>query len=90
MKKNKPEATLRAFLFSMVYYAFCFFIFILFVNNVVIELITNGKIGITKNELVNTLVASGIVGVTAGCRVWIFAKIDERKARKSPPTDPKF
>lgn len=89
MKRNKSEATIKAFFLSMLYYAFCFFIFILFVNNVLIELITDGRIGVTKHELINTLIASGIVGVAAGSRIWIFAKIDEHKARKSPPTDPK-
>ncbi|HHL9234036.1 TPA: hypothetical protein ACQ8VA_001522 [Escherichia coli] len=32
---------------------------------------------------------SGIAGGGAGLRSWIFAWIDERKARKSPPSAPK-
>jgi hypothetical protein len=29
-----------------------------------------------------------IAGVAGGSGSWIFAKIDERKTRKSPPSDP--
>lgn len=34
--------------------------------------------------LIDTLVLSGIAGITAGVGSWLFAKLDERKARKPP------
>ncbi len=85
--KNKRKATFISFLLSVAYYTFCFFIFIFLINNVIIELITSGKIAITHDEFFYLSGVSLIVGIAAGCRVWIFAKIDERKARKTPPSD---
>jgi hypothetical protein len=61
----------------------CFFAFIFIVNNVLIEIISSGKIDLSSKSLIYLSVVSAIVGVAAGARVWLFAKLDERKARKS-------
>ncbi len=40
-------------------------------------------------DFVKTSVLSAIAGISGGVGSWIFAKIDEYKTRKSPPSDPK-
>ncbi|MDF9908664.1 UNVERIFIED_ORG: hypothetical protein OKW14_000590 [Pantoea brenneri] len=87
-KKKQKRATFTVFLLSTIYYGCCFFAFIFLVNNVIIELITSGEIDLSKRSLSYLSVVSLIIGIASGSRIWIFAKIDERKARKSPPSDP--
>ena len=89
MGNNKNKASLKVFLLSAAYYALCFFMFIFLVNNVVIEYFTEGSIDVSRQGLTYLAVVSSIVGVATGCRVWLFAKLDERKAKKSPPSEPK-
>jgi heme/copper-type cytochrome/quinol oxidase subunit 3 len=79
MTKKNTKVGFKVFFLSAIYYTLCFFIFIFFVNNVIIELVTSGKINISQKELLNLCVISTIVGVAAGCRVWILAKIRARK-----------
>ncbi|KAB8310060.1 hypothetical protein EH228_12205 [Erwinia endophytica] len=88
IKNGQKKATFTVFFLSTIYYIFCFFAFIFLVNNVIIELIISGEIDFSKRSLSYLSVVSLIIGIAAGARVWIFAKIDERKARKSPPSDP--
>ena len=88
IKKNQNKATLAVFLLSAIYYGVCFFAFIFLVNNVIIELVTSGTIDLSKKSLSYLSVVSVIIGVASGARIWIFAKIDERKARKVPPSNP--
>ena len=87
IKKNQNKATLAVFLLSAIYYGVCFFAFIFLVNNVIIELVTSGTIDLSKKSLSYLSVVSVIIGVASGARIWIFAKIDERKARKVPPSN---
>jgi len=87
-KKAPNRATFTVFLLSTIYYGCCFFAFIFFINNVIIELITSGEIDLSERSLSYLSVVSLIIGIASGSRIWIFAKIDERKARKSPPSDP--
>ncbi|HDS6500623.1 TPA: hypothetical protein QHX51_003775 [Enterobacter asburiae] len=85
MANNKAfhRATFLVFLLSTFYYGVFFFAFIFIVNNVLIEVISSGKIDLSSKSLIYLSVVSAIVGVAAGARVWLFAKLDERKARKS-------
>ena len=87
IKKKQNKATLAVFLLSAMYYGVCFFAFIFLVNNVIIELVTSGTIDLSKKSLSYLSVVSVIIGVASGARIWIFAKIDERKARKVPPSN---
>jgi hypothetical protein len=56
--------------------------------SVVIDLIFDSKVNLTRKVIIDILVVSTISGTAGGLGSWIFAKIDERKARKSPPSDP--
>jgi hypothetical protein len=47
----------------------------------------DGRVSLTRETIIDIIVVSNIAG-TAGVGSWLFAKIDERKARKSPPSDP--
>jgi len=87
MIKRKPT-TISFLILSMFFYACAFFIFIFIVNDVLLDFLSGKKISISIGEVKNLAVVSIIVGVGAGLGSWIFAKIDEHKARKSPPSDP--
>lgn len=84
----KNKTTLSVFLLSTIYYGLCFFAFIFLVNNVIIELLTSGYVDFSKKSLTYLSVVSLIIGLASGTRIWIFAKLDERKSRKVPPSDP--
>jgi hypothetical protein len=60
-----------------------------FVASIVIDLIFDGKVNLTREVIIDIIVVSTIAGTAGGLGSWIFAKIDERKARKSPPSAPK-
>jgi hypothetical protein len=87
IKKRQNRAKFTVFLLSTIYYGSCFFAFIFLVNNVIIELVTSGKIDFSKKSLSYLSAVSLIIGIASGARIWIFAKLDERKARKSPPSN---
>lgn len=61
-----------------------FFAFILLINNVVIYLLTSGKVDLSRTSLLYLSVASLIVGIASGARITLFAKLDERKSKKTP------
>ncbi|CAM7362449.1 hypothetical protein [Citrobacter sedlakii] len=84
----KNKTTLSVFLLSTIYYGLCFFAFIFLVNNVIIELLTSGYVDFSKKSLTYLSVVSLIIGLASGAKIWIFAKLDERKSRKVPPSDP--
>lgn len=88
IKNSKKKATFRIFISSTIYYGLCFFVFIFLINNVLIELVTSGSIDLSRKSLSYLSIVSLIIGIASGARIWLFAKIDERKARKSPPSDP--
>lgn len=54
----------------------------------IIELLTSGHVGFSKKPLSYLSVVSLIIGLASGARIWMFAKLDERKSRKVPPSDP--
>lgn len=84
-KIKKPSFLM--FLGSAIYYFIIFFMFILLAR-CAIRLWFEGSIAFTKKDVTDLLVISGIVGLAAGLRTWFFAWIDNRKARKVPPSDP--
>lgn len=88
MLKNKKHRNinLRLLFLSVIYLIVCCFIFF-FIASVVIDLIFDGKVNLTREVIIDIIVVSTIAGTAGGLGSWIFAKIDERKARKSPPSD---
>lgn len=85
-RKNKP--TVGLLLLSIAYMVFCCLIFFS-VALIIVKLIISHKVNIEQSDIEHVLVASVIAGTAAAFRSWLFAKLDERKARKSPPSDPK-
>lgn len=85
--KSKPNVNLKLLFLSVFYLVFCCFIFF-FIANTAIDLIFDGKINLTWKVIIDITVVSVIAGGAGGTGSWIFAKIDERKARKSPPSNP--
>lgn len=84
MKKN-PTIML---LILSVLYGSIFFFCIGLILRLAINFIYLGSIMLDIQHIFKTGVMSFIAGVAGGLGSWIFAKIDERKARKSPPSDP--
>lgn len=88
IKNNTKKATFIVFISSAIYYGLCFFAFIFLINNIIIELLTSGELDLSRKSLSYLSIVSLIIGIASGARIWIFTKTDERKARKSPPSDP--
>ncbi|MGV3347106.1 hypothetical protein ACGVWS_15775 [Enterobacteriaceae bacterium LUAb1] len=84
-RKNKP--TVGLLILSIAYMVFCCLIFF-FLALVTVKFIISHNVSIERSDIEHVLVASVIAGTAAALRSWLFAKLDERKARKSPPSDP--
>ncbi|WP_225088001.1 hypothetical protein U1R68_11110 [Pectobacterium colocasium] len=84
-RKNKPTVILL--FLSITYMVFCCLIFFSLAL-VTAKFVINHNVSIEQSDLKHILVTSVIAGTAAAFRSWIFAKIDERKARKSKHTDP--
>lgn len=89
MNKNDKKISLKLLFLSVIYLVVCCFIFF-FIASVVIDLIFDGKVNLTRDVIIDIIVVSTIAGSAGGLGSWIFAKIDERKckAREKPPSDP--
>lgn len=85
MKKNKP--TLALLFLSVFYIGACCFVFQL-ISDMAIDLLFSDKVSFNQRTLKKIGFMSLIVGMAVGIGGYVFAKIDERKARKSPPSDP--
>lgn len=85
--RNNSKITVVKLFLGIVYLTLCSFIFLLLAG-VAIDFIFDDPIDISKEWLLNISVGSSIIGIAAGSGSWIFVKIDEHKARKSPPSDP--
>ncbi|POE04112.1 hypothetical protein [Pectobacterium odoriferum] len=83
-RKNKP--TVGLLFLSIAYMVFCCLIFFSLAL-VTVKFIVSHKVSIEHADIKHVLVASVIAGTAAALRSWIFAKIDERKARKTPSSD---
>lgn len=64
------------------------FIVFSFIASVAIDLIFDGKVNLTREVITDIIVVSIIASTAGGLGSWLFAKLNERKARKSPPSDP--
>ncbi len=83
-KKNSP--TLALLFLSIAYMVFCCLIFFSLAL-ITVKLIVSHNMHIEQSEIKKILVASTIAGTAATLKSWVFAKINERKARKYPPSD---
>lgn len=86
VNKKRHKITLTLLFLSIVYLSFCCFIFF-FIANTAIDLIFDGKVILTRKVIIDIIVVSVIAGVAGGSGSWLFAKLDERKARKKPQAD---
>ncbi|AUX71687.1 hypothetical protein [Erwinia pyrifoliae] len=86
INKKNPNITLRILFLSVIYLIVCCIIFF-FIANAAIDLIFDGKVNLTQEVIIEIIVVSIIAGTAGGLGSWIFAKIDERKARTRPPSD---
>jgi nitrate/nitrite transporter NarK len=80
LKNKKQKINLRLLFLSIVYLVVCCFIFF-FIASVGIDLIFDGKVNLTREVIIDVIVVSTIAGTAGGLGSWLFAKIDERKAR---------
>ncbi|OON33562.1 hypothetical protein BTJ39_23960 [Izhakiella australiensis] len=88
MKSNcESEITLIKLFLGTIYLTICSLIFLLLAG-MLIDFIFDGEISLKGEWLFNILAGSIIIGISGSLGSWIFAKIDERKTRKSPPSDP--
>ena len=85
--KRKNSPTIGLLFLSVAYMVFCCLIFFSLAL-VTVKFIISHNVHIEQSDIKHILVASTITGTAAALRSWVFAKIDERKARKSPPSDP--
>ncbi|MBN3059875.1 hypothetical protein [Pectobacterium versatile] len=85
--ERNPKITLAKLFLGIIYLTVCTFIFLLAVG-AIIDIIFNGSFSFTSKLIIDVGVGSIIAGVASGLGSWIFAKIDERKARKSKHSDP--
>jgi membrane protein YqaA with SNARE-associated domain len=76
---------LRLLFLSVIYLVSCCFFFI---ASAVIDFIFDGKVSLTREDIIDISVISTIAGVAGGLGSWVLAKIDERKANISSPSDP--
>lgn len=83
--KKKP--TILMLLLSILYGAALFFLIGIMLR-LIINFIYLKNFSLDEQDVFKTGVMSLIAGVAGGSGSWIFAKIDERKTRKSPPSDP--
>jgi membrane protein YqaA with SNARE-associated domain len=86
INREKSQASFKMLFFSIVYLFICCFIFFLLAS-IAVDFFFDGKISLTKKTILDVLVVSTIAATAGGLGSWIFAKIDEHKAKKSPPVD---
>ncbi len=82
---KKP--TLIILVLSIAYGSLLFFLIGIMLR-LVINFFYLKNFSLDEQDIFKTAVMSLIAGFAGGSGSWIFAKIDERKARKSPPSDP--
>ncbi|QCT20227.1 hypothetical protein FEM41_11485 [Jejubacter calystegiae] len=86
--ERKNKATVGLLFLSIAYMVFCCLIFFSLAL-ITVKFVISHEVNIKQSDIEHVLVASVIAGTAAAFRSWLFAKIDERKARKKPPTDAK-
>ncbi|NAQ12257.1 hypothetical protein FZN28_25630 [Escherichia coli] len=86
INKKHPDINLKLLLLSIVYLIACCCVFFL-IASIVIDVVFNDKVNVTREVIIDIIVVT-IAGIAGSEGAWIFAKIDERKTRKSQPSDP--
>ncbi|KYP93001.1 hypothetical protein WB67_00250 [bacteria symbiont BFo2 of Frankliniella occidentalis] len=82
--KRKP--TIMLLLISILYGSIIFFLMGI-VLRLIINFIYLKNFSMDEQDIFKAGVLSIIAGTAGGTGSWIFAKIDERKTSKSPPSD---
>jgi cytochrome bd-type quinol oxidase subunit 1 len=85
--ERKNKVTVGLLFLSIAYMFSCCLIFFSFAL-ITVKLVISHEVNIKQSDIEHVLVASAIAGIAAAFRSWLFAKIDERKTRKPPPSDP--
>ena len=83
--KRKPTIML---LVLSILYGWAIFFIIGIILRLAINFFYLKELALDEQDVFKTGVMSLIAAVAGGTGSWIFAKIDERKARKFPPSDP--
>ncbi|MTD29000.1 hypothetical protein [Erwinia sorbitola] len=76
------------FLVLSILYGWAIFFLIGIILRLAINFFYLKELSLDEQDVFKTGVMSFIAAVAGGTGSWIFAKIDECKARKSPPSDP--
>lgn len=85
--KRKNKATVGLLFLNIAYMVFCCAIFFSLAL-IIVKFAISHEVNIKQSDIKHVLVASVITGTAAALRSWFFAKLDERKTRKSPHSDP--
>jgi cytochrome bd-type quinol oxidase subunit 1 len=85
--KRKNKATVGLLFLSIAYMVLCCVIFFS-LTLIIVKFAISHEVNIKQSDIRHVLVVSVFAGTAAALRAWLFAKLDERKARKSPPSDP--
>lgn len=82
------KVTLFHLTLGIVYGITCFFILGVILRFGITYFYTK-NFNVSSDDIFKTFLMSSIAGIGASLGSWAFTKIDEYKARKSPPSDPK-
>ncbi|WP_312189071.1 DUF3021 family protein [Leclercia sp.] len=82
------KVTFSQLILGSIYGTACFFTLGLILRFSITYLYTKG-FDVSHHDILKTFIMSCIAGVGASLASYIFAKIDERKKREKPPSDPK-
>jgi len=85
--ERKNKATVGLLFLSIAYMVFCCLIFFSLAL-ITVKFVISHELNIKQSDFEHVLVASIIAGTAAAFRSWLFIKLDEREAQKSPPSDP--
>ncbi|MBT0728324.1 hypothetical protein HGT73_13295 [Rosenbergiella australiborealis] len=85
--KRKNSPTIGLLFLSIAYMVFCCLIFF-FLALITVKYLINHSVYLEKSDIKHILITSTIAGTATALRAWVFAKIDQHKARKSRPSDP--
>ncbi|WP_391488364.1 DUF3021 family protein [Leclercia tamurae] len=82
------KVTFSQLILGSIYGTACFFTLGLILRFSITYLYTK-EFDVSHHDILKTFIMSCIAGVGASLTSYIFAKIDERKKREKPPSDPK-
>ncbi|MCX0053040.1 hypothetical protein, partial [Escherichia coli] len=70
INKKHPDINLKFLLLSIVYLIACCCVFFL-IASIVIDVVFNDKVNVTREVIIDIIVVSTIVGIAGGVRAWI-------------------